>query len=503
MTRWRGWNGKPALCVAGPTTGPAPVVPRASSEPVGCPAAGSWRPDSVIATSRAGDPQLHTHVLVANLTRGPDGRWSALDAQAIYRSRRAAGAVYDAAVRHQLTARLGVDWLLTSRGDGEIAGIPQRVLKLFSKRRGEIEDELERLGQSGPVAANQATLVTRTGKNELDGETLDARWHAEAAAVGYGPDDIDSLLARPAHATDDDGRRWLWSRSGRVPASTAGDQPVAIRTTDPDTGQLVERVTTIDDFGAHVAAALVEKDSTFTRHQVTMAIAGLLRHTVSTRALERLTDVVIAQRHFVPLPHRPEQTGGWEHRWTSRHLLDVETSLLALLQPEPGRCGALEEAAVDGALAAPGFSMLGSDQADMVRRVTTQGLPVEVVVGRAGTGKTYAMAAVRRDLRRGGLPPRRSRPIRPRRPRARRRGRDAGVHDPPLPAPRRPRPHRPARRRRRRSRHGRHRRPAPDRRRCPHRRRQGDPRRRPPPAPRDRRRRRVRRRRRRRSRLQR
>ena len=72
----------------------------------------------------------------------------------------------------------------------------------------------------------------------------------------------------------------MWSRSGRVPASTAGDQPIVIRVTDPDTGQLVERVTTVDDFGAHVAAALVERDSTFTRHQVTVAIAGMLRHTV-------------------------------------------------------------------------------------------------------------------------------------------------------------------------------------------------------------------------------
>ena len=86
-------------------------------------------------TSRAGDPQLHTHVLIANMTRGPDGRWSALDGQAIYRSRRAAGAIYDAAVRHQLTARLGVDWTLNARGDGEVAGIPKRVLTLFSKRR--------------------------------------------------------------------------------------------------------------------------------------------------------------------------------------------------------------------------------------------------------------------------------------------------------------------------------------------------------------------------------
>ena len=269
------------------------------------------------------------------------------------------------------------------------------MLTLFSKRRHEIDDELERLGQSGPAAATEAALATRTGKNELDGETLDARWHAEAATVGYGPDDIDQLLARPVDATDDGGRRWPWSRSGRVPVSTAGTEPIVIRVNDPGTGQLVEKVTTVDDFGAHVAAALVERDSTFTRHHVTVALTGMLRHTLSTRAVERLTDVVLAQPHFVPLPQRPGQTGGWEHRWTSRHLLDVETSLLAMLQPEPGRSGTLDAAAVNEALDAVDMSMLGPDQVDMVRRVTTQGLPVEVVVGRAGTGKTYAMAAVR------------------------------------------------------------------------------------------------------------
>ena len=109
-------------------------------------------------TSRAGDPQLHTHVLVANITRGPDGKWSALDGQAVYRSRRTAGAVYDAAVRDELTRRLGVDWVLNRRGDGEIAGIPRPILRLFSKRRNEIEDELERTGQSGPVAAEHGRL---------------------------------------------------------------------------------------------------------------------------------------------------------------------------------------------------------------------------------------------------------------------------------------------------------------------------------------------------------
>jgi len=35
-------------------------------------------------SSRAADPQLHTHVLVMNMAKGPDGRWSALDGTALY-----------------------------------------------------------------------------------------------------------------------------------------------------------------------------------------------------------------------------------------------------------------------------------------------------------------------------------------------------------------------------------------------------------------------------------
>ena len=56
-------------------------------------------------TSRAGDPHLHTHVLVANITRGPDGKWSALDGQALYRSKLAAGALYQSVLRNELARR--------------------------------------------------------------------------------------------------------------------------------------------------------------------------------------------------------------------------------------------------------------------------------------------------------------------------------------------------------------------------------------------------------------
>jgi conjugative relaxase-like TrwC/TraI family protein len=57
-------------------------------------------------TSRAGDPQLHTHVLVANLIRGSDGQWSALDGR-LYAHARTAGFLYQE-LRHVAPGTLNV-----------------------------------------------------------------------------------------------------------------------------------------------------------------------------------------------------------------------------------------------------------------------------------------------------------------------------------------------------------------------------------------------------------
>ena len=119
-------------------------------------------------TSRAGDPQLHWHVLVANTTQGPDRRWSALDGTGLYRSKRTAGVVFQAALRRELTERLGVEWTAPVKDSCEIAGIPRKIIRLFSKRREEIEAELERLGASGPKAAEEVTLATRKAKGAVD-----------------------------------------------------------------------------------------------------------------------------------------------------------------------------------------------------------------------------------------------------------------------------------------------------------------------------------------------
>ena len=141
------------------------------------------------------DPQLHWHVLVANVTRGPDRRWSALDGTGLYRSKRTAGVVFQAALRQELTQRLGVEWTPAVKDSCEIAGIPRRIIRLFSKRRDEIEAELARLGASGPKAAEAATLATRRTKSLVDAHGIVTRWQQAAEAAGWGQADLDRLLA--------------------------------------------------------------------------------------------------------------------------------------------------------------------------------------------------------------------------------------------------------------------------------------------------------------------
>lgn len=96
-------------------------------------------------TSRAGDPQLHTHAVVANATRA-HGEWSTLDSRSVYREGRTAGFLYQAALRGELTERLGVEWGPVHRGSAEIVGVPQAVMREFSRRRREV---VERLAERG------------------------------------------------------------------------------------------------------------------------------------------------------------------------------------------------------------------------------------------------------------------------------------------------------------------------------------------------------------------
>src|SRR5205807_6530721 len=165
-------------------------------------------------TSRAADPQLHCHVLVSNkVWARDDQRWLSLDGRELYASQKAAGMLYKAALRAELTRGLGVDWTeADANGIAEIRGVPRELTERWSRRREEVEAEGRRivaqqeaaLGRSlssaeRAQAYQRAAYRTRAPKvtGEESTESLRARWAAEARAWGQGPERwLDRVLDR-------------------------------------------------------------------------------------------------------------------------------------------------------------------------------------------------------------------------------------------------------------------------------------------------------------------
>ncbi|HEU4599069.1 MAG TPA: MobF family relaxase, partial [Solirubrobacterales bacterium] len=152
-------------------------------------------------SSRAGDPQLHTHVLIANATFA-EGRWTRLYHPAIYDHAKAAGYIYEAHLRDELTRRVGVRWGEVRNGIAEIEGFSDEVLRHFSTRRAEI---LEAAGGEGASARalQVATLATRQAKDrDLTTESLRDLWRQKAAEVGLSREAIRATFGRERQAPE-------------------------------------------------------------------------------------------------------------------------------------------------------------------------------------------------------------------------------------------------------------------------------------------------------------
>jgi conjugative relaxase-like TrwC/TraI family protein len=158
-------------------------------------------------TSRALDPQLHTHVVIANRVASPDGRWLALDARTIKYDQRTLSALYHAGLRAELTDRLGVRWQAPERGIAELDDIPEVVRVEFSQRTGDVERRI----------AEKLDRFTETMERE---PTVRERWRLEREAV------VDSRPAKP-HGTSASELHSVWSEQVRAlgldPARVVGD----------------------------------------------------------------------------------------------------------------------------------------------------------------------------------------------------------------------------------------------------------------------------------------
>jgi len=172
--------------------------------------------------SRAGDPDLHTHVAVANKVQTFDGRWLSIDGRVLFKANVAASETYNTALEQHLRDSLGVRFAERPGTDPakrpirEIVGVDSRLNQRWSTRRAHIEARRGELAiqfqhdhgrPPTPVEAlhlaQQATLETRDAKHEPRSLTEQrTTWLNEAAAVLGGPSAVTSMvqtaLAPPA-----------------------------------------------------------------------------------------------------------------------------------------------------------------------------------------------------------------------------------------------------------------------------------------------------------------
>jgi conjugative relaxase-like TrwC/TraI family protein len=314
-------------------------------------------------TSREGDPLLHTHLVVANRVQGPDGRWTALDGRDLYRHRLAADTIYRATYQRELVRTLGVEWTAADQhGNRELQGIPEELVRGFSKRTGQIDAEVDRLTADGrertPRLVKWTVQATRKPKQHETPATLYGRWRTEAAERGVDP---GTLVREVTGRTPD--RNQDRTVSGEV------------------AGRLFDRLAGPD--------GLTEHASTFARPDVVVALGAGLAGAGRTE-LEALADRFLAERAVSVVADRAVE----ERRWSTPDLLGVEQRLVAAATGRTREQTVVaSHQAVREALAA--HPTAGSDQQAMVRDICQGGAGVALVVGRAGTGKTFALGVAR------------------------------------------------------------------------------------------------------------
>jgi conjugative relaxase-like TrwC/TraI family protein len=141
------------------------------------------------------DPHLHTHVVIANMTIRPDGKWRSLDPIEIYRSQSFATAVYRSELARE-AERLGYRIEITGRdGRWELERYSREQVMAFSHRRQDIEQLLKRQGLSGAAAAQIAAHQSRLAKQHRNEEELRAEWQTRAEQYGIET----GRIAREAH----------------------------------------------------------------------------------------------------------------------------------------------------------------------------------------------------------------------------------------------------------------------------------------------------------------
>ena len=354
--------------------------------------------------TRGGDPDLHSHVLVANKVQTADGKWLSVDSNALYHAAQSVSAYYDVALHDRLEREMGVEFVAKSTGKGkdpvyEVAGIDSELVEKFSSRRElarpvydqMVADYMAAHGGRPPSERHgyelwqRAILETRDAKKPAESlDTLRAQWR-ETADATVGTDRVDSMLASvrgPEHTAE----RTLFDPAehtdlvARQAMDAVSERRARFRRSHVDTA--VSTALKGYRFGSEEA----RRD----------AYAGVLDRAMSTVA------VSLTPSEPLDLPSRLRRTNDQgvdrranSERYTTGAVLSGEDAVLAAAT-EPVAVFASNRTVVKAEkrfAKSKGYA-LNAGQKRLAEHLLQSGTLVASGVGPAGTGKTASMKVV-------------------------------------------------------------------------------------------------------------
>jgi len=356
--------------------------------------------------SRKGDPQLHTHVTIANRVQGPDGKWRTIDSKSLFRAAVAYSETYNLFLADEVTRRVGIACEGRERGRGrrrarELVGVPDGLLAVFSQRSADIEAAVD-VAIDDYVERNGRRPDARSLNRMRQHYTLDTREQKKSTSLA---DAVTVWAARAQKVLDQDPTEW----ASTVTDGALTGLPVMLHADDVPGNATSSLATQVVD-------EVASRRSTWTRWNLT---AEAIRHlqqaswqfasasdAVAVRnrivtAAETLS-VMLTAGQLTPTPdafreHDGTSRFGRPQVFTSRQVLDAEGRLMTAANRQDGPAVNADRAALVSQAVLPGrsYRLSDEDQAPAAVTIATSGRVVDVLIGPAGTGKTTSMAGVR------------------------------------------------------------------------------------------------------------
>jgi conjugative relaxase-like TrwC/TraI family protein len=362
--------------------------------------------------SRAGDPNLHTHVAISNKVAAtmPDGttKWLALDGAALYRNNVPASEVYNTVLEALLRERIGVRFTERASTDRskrpvrEIDGMDERLAERWSSRSAAIKlrtAELARTFQADhgrePTAieaislAQQATLETRAAKHEpVSHADQRSGWRAEAIEILGSQKALSELVSSitahtAAEATTDFDHAWVRETAERSLDIVSRKRSRFLR--HNIRAEVVRQVRTFDPPAERIDALVEKVTDLACGDELSIDLSGA----ADTDPAADIAPDVMRRRDGADVHTRHES-----QLLTTAAVLDAEARIVALAGRTDGI--AIDDKHVEIALlesAANGLD-LNAGQRSLVRAMATSGAKVQLALAPAGTGKTASMKAL-------------------------------------------------------------------------------------------------------------